>query len=248
MITGQKTSCSWSITGQLIEIANNAKTGSIELHILTDSGTFVTFVNSRDSSFQESEIGVAVRTLKNEIVTVTGEIKPWNGDCLRKPYWLTASLIVKANVVSGTQEFFTIKEIANVVNDFGYRAITSEADGNIGSINSASSGVPWTIRAALCRPFYSRIFLQVLCWTSEDPLAWINEWNIKHAWSRAYCVIDETSRIPTADDDDEYEIVIEAEYDFTGGIRAEYLHSAIRRWLVTVEKISLCEGLRFLEV
>lgn len=139
-----------------------------------------------------------------------------------------------------TYQSFTAREIADAINQLGYRAKIVTDDGTT-MIYSASSGIQWNAWLGTDDPFVRAMHLSTVIRTTDDPYQWANSWNSTHCWSMAHVMTD--------DEDDELDVsesrvMIAFGYDFSGGVSNRYLQVVIEHWIDSIDELHSYEGVR----
>ena len=138
-----------------------------------------------------------------------------------------------------TYQSFTAREIADAINELGYRAkIVTDDDTTM--IFSASSGIQWNAWLGTDDPFVRAIHLSTVIHTSENAYQWVNAWNSTHCWSMAHVMTDEDDDL----NDSESRIMIAFSYDFSGGVSNRYLQVVIEHWIDSIDELYGYEGVR----
>lgn len=144
-------------------------------------------------------------------------------------------------------ECFTARELADVINDLGYKAKIVIEDGKT-CIESASSGVSWSVWLGLDDPFFDVMQLCTTIWVSENPFQWASNWNRRHCWSMAHVYVPEEDTQLLPDHDGEYAIYVGFAYDFSSGVSDKYLEIGFTRWIETINELVHTDSVRTLAV
>ena len=142
-------------------------------------------------------------------------------------------------------ECFTAREVAEVINELGFKAKIITEDG-VTKIESASSGTTWSIWLGHGEPFFDLIQLCATVWVSEDPYQWASRWNRSHCWSMAHVYVPDDDTPLEPDEDGEYAAYVGFAYDFSSGVNKKYLETGISRWLETIEELVQSDEVRMM--
>jgi hypothetical protein len=140
-------------------------------------------------------------------------------------------------------ECFTAREIAEVINELGFKAKIITEDGTT-KIESASSGATWSVWLGDGEPFFDLMQLCTTVWVYEDPFQWASNWNRRHCWSMAHVYVPEDDSPLLPDEDGEYAVFVGFAYDFSSGVSEKYLEIGFSRWLETIEEIVQSDEVR----
>jgi hypothetical protein len=82
----------WHVVGVLRDLKHEADNKRLIASIDVGSGTLTLFINEYVGGVSNPVVEAA-RQLIGKRVRADGEISPWSGDWVRRPYWLTPSSI-----------------------------------------------------------------------------------------------------------------------------------------------------------
>jgi hypothetical protein len=85
----------WHVVGILRVLTHEVDNGRFIASVDVGSGTLTLFINEKIDNISNPVVETA-RQLIGKRVRADGEISPWSGDWVRRPYWLTPSSIQEA--------------------------------------------------------------------------------------------------------------------------------------------------------